>query len=240
MVVRRPAISLYTVKIVNRAQKSEWKVCKLRTTKEFEHVSELKDFVCETFQDSVENPLSTIGYIEPGHRMRGKQQWLSSDEDLKDMYEVFAGKNEIMLWCYFSQQSSSAVSGKRTRVHSEEQTSSNPPPSKVPRTTNHHHHQAKMDELDDIIYYSLTEKHEKMYSPEQLRAWAHLLQMNKHDSYDEPPNKPFFRNRKSHRGDDGKLLGQSQSPHMFVSVSPGKRVNMQGQLIEQISDFKTA
>ena len=203
----------------------------MRTSKEFRSVSELKDYICEALQDSVEIPLSVIGYIEPGHGMRGKQRWLSSDEDLKDMYEVFDGKNEIMLWCYSPQQSSSGVTGKRLRGHSEEQINSNPPASKMPRTTNHHHHQAKMDELD-VIYHSLEEKHEKEYSPEQLRAWAHLLQMNKHDSYGEPPNKPFFRNKKSHR-DDGKSLGQSQLPQ--TSVSPGKRVNMQGQLIEQIS-----
>ena len=90
-----------------------------------------------------------------------------------------------------------------------------------------------MDELD-VIYHSLEEKHEEVYSPEQLRAWAHLLQINKHDSYDKPPNKPFFRNKKSNR-DDSKLLGQTQLPQTSVSVSPGKRVNMQGQLIEQIA-----
>ena len=53
----------------------------------------------------------------------------------------------------------------------------------------------KMTEVDKI-YSKLQEEHKTGYSPEQLRAWAHLLQMGKHDSYTQPSDKPFFRGRK--------------------------------------------
>ena len=186
-------------------------------------------------QNEVENPLSTIGYIEPGHGMRGKQQWLTSDENLSDMYHTFAGKNEIILWCY-SPLPTSAHTGKRPRSELRRTPSPERRCSKAPRSTNYSHHQKKMDELD-VIYQELAEKHEKAYSPEQLRAWAYLLQMNKHDSYDEPPNKPFFRNKNSHKKDEtNKAECSSQLPTAStVSISPGKHVSMQGQLIEQIS-----
>ena len=36
----------------------------------------------------------------------------------------------------------------------------------------------------------LRAKHKDKYSEEQLRMWAHL-QMKKHSSFDEPPNKRF-------------------------------------------------
>ena len=36
-----------------------------------------------------------------------------------------------------------------------------------------------------------------VYSPEQLRTWAHLIQMGKHASQDTPPDKPFFRGKVS-------------------------------------------
>ena len=41
----------------------------------------------------------SFGYIEPGHGARGKQRWLTSADDLKDMYSTHQGKKEILLWC---------------------------------------------------------------------------------------------------------------------------------------------
>ena len=81
-----------------------------------------------------------------------------------------------------------------------------------------------------VICQELVEKHEEVYSAEQRRAWVHLLQMHKHDSYDEPPNKPFFRNGCSRKGKYLATAGAST-----VTISPGEHVAMQGQLIEQIS-----
>lgn len=53
----------------------------------------------------------------------------------------------------------------------------------------------QISEVKEIVK-KLEEQHRGRYSPEQLRAWAHMIQMSKHDSYDEPPDKPFFRGRK--------------------------------------------
>ena len=36
----------------------------------------------------------------------------------------------------------------------------------------------------------------KVFSNEQIRTWAHLIQMGKHSSYIFPPDKPFWRNRR--------------------------------------------
>ena len=58
----------------------------------------------ETFKASVleacNGDISTesFGYVEPGHGNRGKQQWLSGEEDLKDMYRAYCDKTEILLW----------------------------------------------------------------------------------------------------------------------------------------------
>lgn len=49
----------------------------------------------------------------------------------------------------------------------------------------------------DVISEKLQAQHDGKYTQEQLRAWAHMLQMKKHQSYDMPPNKPFFRNKKT-------------------------------------------
>ncbi len=41
----------------------------------------------------------------------------------------------------------------------------------------------------DSIVEELDERHTGgPFSPEQLRAWAHMIQLNKHTSYDQPPD----------------------------------------------------
>jgi hypothetical protein len=65
------------------------------------------------------------------------------------------------------------------------------------------------------IFEELRSKHKERYSPEQLRAWSHLVEMGKHDSYEEPPDKPFFRGRKSSAAPETKAV---------VAVSPGKKL----------------
>lgn len=45
--------------------------------------------------------------------------------------------------------------------------------------------------------------------------------MKKHDSLEEPPDLPFWRGRKK----------KVESP---ISVSPGKRINLRGQCVDQL------
>ena len=74
------------------------------------------------------------------------------------------------------------------------------------------------------IEAKLKEKHSASYSGEQFRAWAHLIQMEKHDSYEVPPDKSFWRSQKkkdSRKDDHG-------------TFSPVKRVNLRGQCAEQL------
>ena len=42
------------------------------------------------------------------------------------------------------------------------------------------------------IYEKFREKHGKKFKPEQLRAWANMMQLDKHSSLDEPPSGRFF------------------------------------------------
>ncbi len=86
-------------------------------------------------------------------------------------------------------------------------------------------HVGRMTEVEEIEA-SLRQKHSMLVvhiQEEQLRSWAHLIQMQKHSSYDVPPNKPFWKTRSQ------KL---SNSPE--VTVSPGKRVNLRGQCVQQL------
>lgn len=68
----------------------------------------------------------------------------------------------------------------------------------------------------EVIVDELKGKHAEKYSPEQLQAWAHMIQMKRHESYKLPPDKPIF--GKSQR----RVLESTEA----TSISPGKRLNM--------------
>ena len=82
----------------------------------------------------------------------------------------------------------------------------------------------------------LKEKHAASYNIEKLNAWAHLLHMGKHNSYETPPNLPYFG-----KGGDGmkdKRKSQKTQP-VEISSSPSKRLELCGECIEQLSKWHT-
>ena len=86
----------------------------------------------------------------------------------------------------------------------------------------------------DKCFEDLKEKHvDGKYTLEQLRMWAHLIQMGKHSSTDEPPDKPFWQGRKrSH--------SSVKSPVKKVEeqlLSPSKKVSLGSELLDQLSKW---
>ena len=122
--------------------------------------------------------------------------------------------DEVFLEATFSQ---------RKRSHS-------PSASDLPPTSNRSNygsHLTKMTEVE-VIMDELKEKHEDTYTPEQIRAWAHAIHMNKYESYENPPDKPFFgKSRK-------KALSTATEA---VIISPGERLNMQSECIDQLDKW---
>lgn len=86
-------------------------------------------------------------------------------------------------------------------------------------------HVKKMDEVESI-YEELEERHadEAKFSQEQLRAWAHMIQLKKHSSLEKPPNKPFFHCAKS----------AESGP---VGISPSKRITLRSECIDQLDKW---
>ena len=80
----------YNVKIINPSKKSDYFIRKWRTSTRFQTI--------EDFQDKLRGELDghgetiEMGYVEPGHGVRGKQRWLLNNDDLADMYEAYSGK----------------------------------------------------------------------------------------------------------------------------------------------------
>jgi len=72
-----------------------------------------------------------------------------------------------------------------------------------------------MEEVEKILM-ELKEKHTGTYTEEKSRAWAHLIQMEKHTSYTYPPDMPYFKRGK------GTDKSSDSAVQTSASISPCK------------------
>jgi hypothetical protein len=173
-----------------------------------------------------------VGYYEN----RTSRCLLVSSDDLKLLYEIFNGKDEIHLWCNASDDSSSSSSKTKKRKRESD------------------------DENIDTIYQDLKEKHSDAYSIPQLRLWARMIQCSTHESYDKPPVVPIFSQPQPKRPKESlsdsiaqgfktafskgtyPLVQPSpvqpfpiqQSPVGSCGVSPGKNIELRMKNLEQL------
>ena len=169
-----------------------------------------------------------IGYIEPGHGHKGKLHELCTDEDLCEMYAIHKRKREVLLWCYGDVCEQSSISIPRKRA----QTADATPAQSAKRQAI----AKNINEVEDIIK-QLKEKHGDAYSVEKLNCWAHMLNVGKHHSYDEPPDYPFFKKHKeriNHASPNTSVAATSTSS---VANSPTKRFGLRAQCIDQLSKW---
>ena len=193
----------------------------------------LKKQVRDSMGDKVEEDLKKLGYIEPGHGLRGKQRWLNEDSDLTELYTLYhtVNRKEILLWCFApkpfpeSNQQDLRVPGPSKRQQSNGKDLG--PMQK--KSKDYENVLTKAAEVE-LISSKLEEKHEHgKYTPEQYNAWAHLIHMKKHSSYENPPNKRFFGGHSKKEADSEMDVGVSKG------MSPGKKkIELRGQCIEQM------
>ena len=119
--------------------------------------------------------------------LKVKKEWIVNDNDVQEFWEKCGGK-EATLWCY-SQRPSHCKEAKRG---SKRPRSKSPAAkSSKPGSSWYDAHIAKMAKVDKI-YQKLNDTHGNKYSAEQKRAWAHLIELGKHESVIQPPKKRFF------------------------------------------------
>ena len=143
-------------------------------------VDDLKTTLCEQFSEYIESCETQFGYVVPGHGMKGKEEKISTGEQLAVMYEKHKKKKRILLWLKCI------------------------PKSKKRASTQGDAHQSKrhasflnmMSEVNDIVS-KLKERHGEKYTPVQLNSWAHMINTHKHESLDSPPKKSFFGKKRS-------------------------------------------
>ena len=90
----RPLIN-YNVKVVNPVRKSEYVIRKVRGIPKYTTVDELRAKISEELKMDI----AEMGYLSPGHGLKGKLNPLSDDEHFQHMYAEYRSKREIMIWC---------------------------------------------------------------------------------------------------------------------------------------------
>lgn len=216
--------------MINPSRLSDFKTVNIRGTKYCETLDELKEFLSCNLPTSITDPpdfnVVEMGYLESGHGSKGRKVWLCDEEDLAKMYRENKSK-KILLWCYTGEsQKKKANRQPLSQVHK--------PRSGVQRPSNYESHLKRAEEVDEICQ-TLRERHASVDKPEQLRTWAHMIHVGTHVSLDEPPDKPFFRGVKRSRAD---ASSPSSTPEKRkttpASLSPGRRVNIRSELIDQL------
>ena len=101
---------------------------------------------------------------------------------------------------------------------------------------------AKVDE----IYKKIDEAHGNLYSPEQKSAWAHMIELGKHNSISQPPKKRFFQSQE-HSESTSEASHSSASTSTGASIStaatptlvtsPGRRVSICSECIDQLKKW---
>lgn len=167
----------------------------------------------DQFEKYVMNADFLLGYICPGHGVKGKQFSLTTDGDLKTMYTEYHERKSVTLWL-----KSQVKERKRSRSESLDD---------APSAKHSGRYETQMKKVDEIqeILEKLKENHDSdKYTPEQLHCWANLIQMKKHSSYDSPPQYRYF----------GKKSAGGTSSGTPPPVSPGKRIH-HSECIDQLT-----
>ena len=237
---------LYSVKIINPNNRSGFEIRKWDINCEFDDLDDMRTQINLEFDEFIDNGMFQFGYIEPGHGAKGRQVLITNSEHISDMYQTYEGRKQIVLWLKSKPSKSSTEKyevRRRKRPSSENLLE---PPDKAPRVSERDDSRdtvtkakpsrskyessylSKLTEVEKNLD-KLQEKHEASgkYSIEQLRAWAHMLNMKKHESYDDPPDKPFFRQSKS----------KKQPSTITSALSPGKRIQYRSECINQLDKW---
>lgn len=158
-------VSNYTLKIINRAKKSQYQLKPLQLSCHHHSLSDFRKRV----EDEIGTIEGMIGYVEPGHGQKGKQREISDDEDLMEMYIIHRSKHDILWWSCgdVEGQDLSSVRKSRKRPHSNEFKHVSAPPNKRDSI-------AKILSEVEIAIKELKNKHGDTYPIEKLNAWAHL------------------------------------------------------------------
>ena len=212
--------------MINPLKKSEGVIKTLRGLQAFTSVHQLTEQICQALKSTSQIQL---GYYEPGHGAKGKKRYITDNDDIEEMKKVYEKKKEVLLWCYDPFIVQPANTKKRQRT---DETDKEPNVKSRSRFVNVL--EKKMTKVKEV-FESLQKKHGSSYKPEQLRAWANMIQMEKHASLEEPPPGRFFKMKTIEVESSNTSASKLSSDK--VIMSPTKRLSLRSQCIEQLEKW---
>ncbi|MBA4719390.1 MAG: hypothetical protein HRO68_09965 [Nitrosopumilus sp.] len=139
----------------------------------------MKAELCQKFNVHTDGYETQFGFIFPGHGMKGKQEKLDTDEDLKNMYHTHQKKRQVSFWLKCKSKAKKRSGDSNDTPQSKRQ-------SDLVNT---------MVEVGGTID-KLKEIHGDKYSDLQLNCWAHMVNSNRHQSLEDAPDRSFFGKKK--------------------------------------------
>ena len=111
----------YTCKLVNPDKRSEYYIKKAHagTYAKFMTMNEMESFLKENFSElhsGDEQGKLTFGYIIPGHGLKRKQEWITEDGDLENMYEVFLKKKKFSSGVFYPCLKRRTIKGQQNQL----------------------------------------------------------------------------------------------------------------------------
>jgi hypothetical protein len=213
----------FQVKVINPQNQGGY-VIQQWASKRCDKSQELKTALAESFHESIGCYKFDFGYIQTGHGFKGKKLSIESDADMEKMYLSYLDKPVIRLWVKCLKD---VDQYSRPKKRGRPDDSDGVTGSKAKRSagSGYDSHMKRMDEVEEI-YEELSDKHSENFTSEQIRAWAHMISMKKHSSYEIPPDKRFFQKKQEKDKDK-------------TGVSPGKRIDLRSKCIDQLEKWHT-
>ena len=243
------------LKVINHTKKSEYRVINIRNVEnsDLRSFETLKELILANTPTDVPKPDADtleFGFITPGHGLKGRKEWIFfCDEDVAEMLKAHKG-SAIMLWCYSCKKEKQTRSPKSSCSKPKEKQSRSRSPNSsnnkykhkaasLKSTAKTSRYESQMLKVSAFvnIYKRLDEKFIGKSTPEQLRAWAHMIELKPHDSYDEPPDKPFFVGKRESSTEAVSITPQKSSNSRSIGISPGKRINLRTECIGQVEKW---
>lgn len=179
------------------------------------------------------------GFFHPGHQFRGKKHQVQTEEDLDLLYDLHPVPRQKLTATVYLYANLAKLSGRHHNCSMGKS-------KKLSDDADACSSRVTTDVLANKITYfdQVKRKHDgKGYSVEQMEMWAYLLASGKHNSFDEPPKRRFFRTGNSRQPESSaesadkvkaSAAGCSQSDEgSSNSTSFAKR----GQLLKQLKDL---
>ena len=160
----------------------------------------------------------------------------------------YGKRKEILLWCFKPGDKPSQEKQTHKRSHSASHSDAEDDTLK-PSKSKRDGIAKKISQVKEVVQ-KLKEKHGSLYSIEKLNAWAHMIDIGKHDSYETPPDLPYFRGKlkpgikapspesvaSSCSGASAGSSCDGGAGPSGTSVSPAKRISMR-KLLSQMDQW---